>query len=265
MKKKIIAYMIAGGLAALTLAGCSAAKDHSGPVNARIESETADISDVIDAMDETEVTLETQPEPDIEVAETLPETDTTENVPDAETTENTQSTEAAETENTSESTQTPAIPNRPNATEGTGDIKELEVGDVAPDFTVSLTNGETFTLSDHDDKVVLINFWATWCPPCVGELPDLGRLSEDITDGFELVCVNCLEDNAVVDDFVSYYGYDFNIAYDYSGAVSSYYPTQYVPYTVIVKNGYVYEIFVGAPRDPYSAYKSAVEEAMANQ
>ncbi len=148
---------------------------------------------------------------------------------------------------------------RPNATLGTGTIKELEVGDIAPDFTVTLTNGELFDLSDHDDKVVLINFWATWCSPCVGEMPELEELANEGLDKFELVCINCGEDQKTVDKFVSKNGFDFNIAYDTDYTVEYYYPTDYIPYTVVIKNGIVRDIYVGAPRDAYGTYKSSVE------
>ena len=148
---------------------------------------------------------------------------------------------------------------RPNATLGTGTIKELEVGDIAPDFTVALTNGDLFDLSDHDDKVVLINFWATWCSPCVGEMPELEELANEGLDKFELVCINCGEDQKTVDKFVSKNDFDFNIAYDTDYTVEYYYPTDYIPYTVVIKNGIVRDIYVGAPRDAYGTYKSSVE------
>ena len=54
-----------------------------------------------------------------------------------------------------------------------GDLSE---GDEAPDFTAELAGGETFTLSDHKDEVVLLDFWATWCGYCIDEMPDVHRL-----------------------------------------------------------------------------------------
>jgi len=147
---------------------------------------------------------------------------------------------------------------RPNANEATGSVKVLEPGDIAPDFTVALTNGEDFTLSDHDGGMVLINFWATWCGPCVGEMPELGQLAEDGIENFDIVCVNCGEDKSTVDSFVNDMGYTFNIAYDTDYTVSEYYPTDYIPYSIIVKNGVVCETYVGAPPDAYESYKNEV-------
>ena len=54
--------------------------------------------------------------------------------------------------------------------------KEEKIG--APDFTLVDQYGETHTLSDYKGKTVFLNFWATWCPPCKGEMPDIQKLYE---------------------------------------------------------------------------------------
>lgn len=132
----------------------------------------------------------------------------------------------------------------------------------APDFTVTLNDGSTFTLSDYKDKVVLVNFWATWCPPCVGEMPELERLKNDNIEGFEMVAINCSESKSTVDSFIKEHGYTFNVAYDENRAAQNLYPTDGIPYTLIIKNGTVVNSFLGAPRDAYNTYKSAVEECL---
>ena len=61
---------------------------------------------------------------------------------------------------------------------------------VAPQFTLKDLNGRTVRLSDYQGKVVLINFWATWCPPCRAEMPDLVRLQrEHGKEGFQIIGV----------------------------------------------------------------------------
>ena len=139
---------------------------------------------------------------------------------------------------------------------------QAEEGGAAPDFTVTVNNGSTFTLSDYKDKVVLVNFWATWCPPCVGELPAFEQLKKDNIDGFVFIAINCSEPKSTVDDFIKRNGYTFNVAYDENGDVQRLYPTDGIPYTLIIKNGVIEQTFLGAPRDAYSEYKKAVEECM---
>ncbi|MBQ6020682.1 MAG: TlpA family protein disulfide reductase [Clostridia bacterium] len=138
----------------------------------------------------------------------------------------------------------------------------LSEGDAAPDFTAELAGGGSFTLSEHRDEVVLVNFWATWCPPCVGELPALEQLANEGIEGFTLIAVNCRENKDTVDAFLAENGYSFAVAYDEEYEVGKKYPTEGIPYTLIIKNGIVEKTYIGAPRDAYAEYKSAVEECM---
>ncbi len=158
-----------------------------------------------------------------------------------------------------EATQTPEVKepeqNEPQAQE---EYKILKKGDVAPDFTATLTDGSTFTLSEHKDEVVLINFWATWCPPCVAELPDFEKLAGENIDNFTLIAVNCTEDEKTVDAFIEKNGYTFKVAYDADYTIGMKYPTDGIPYTVIVKDGIITMIYLG--RNSYETFKKAIEE-----
>lgn len=149
---------------------------------------------------------------------------------------------------------------RPNANERTGTIKELEVGDVAPDFTVTLTSGETFTLSDHDSELTLINFWATWCGPCKNEMPNLQKISDENIPGVNIICIDIGENGgeSTLNTFIKDNGYTMNIAYDVRSIVGTYYPTQYIPYTVLVKDGVV--VWADTGSRSYNAFKSLIEE-----
>lgn len=153
------------------------------------------------------------------------------------------------------------IQNRPNADTGEGEKKTLSEGDVAPEFTVDLVNGNSFKLSDYDDKIVILNFWATWCGPCVGEMPAFQKLLEDGDENLEIVCINCMEDKQTVKSFVESEGYTFNIGYDVDGRIEEYYPTDGIPYTLIINKGKISEIFVGAvdADTQYREYKNAIE------
>ena len=142
---------------------------------------------------------------------------------------------------------------------------ELSEGDAAPDFTAELVGGGSFTLSENKDKVVLINLWATWCGPCVGEMPAFERLYKEYGDDLKIVGVNCVEDKDTVDTFVKDNGYTFPIAYDENGAISGRYPTQGIPYTLIIgKDGIIKNIYLGADSEDiqYKLYKEAIDTAI---
>ena len=74
------------------------------------------------------------------------------------------------------------------------------VGGEAPDFEIQTIDGETFTLSKQRGRVVLINIWATWCGPCVSEMPDLNRLAQDYEDQLVVIGINCGETEQEVID-----------------------------------------------------------------
>lgn len=123
----------------------------------------------------------------------------------------------------------------------------VEVGLPAPDFTATLVDGSSFTLSEQQGKVVLLNFWATWCGPCVGELPAFTRLVDTYGDKLSLLAVNSREDDQTVRDFLDEHGYTFPVALDPDLAVGELYPTDGIPYTVIIApDGTVASIQLGA-------------------
>ena len=80
----------------------------------------------------------------------------------------------------------------------------LSVGDIAPEFKAKRLNGSTFRLADYrGKKAVLIDFWATWCPPCVDEIPMIKRIAETYRDqGLEVVGVSLDRDEQALRDFV---------------------------------------------------------------
>lgn len=137
----------------------------------------------------------------------------------------------------------------------------LQEGAAAPDFPYTAVDGTASTLSAHRGSVVLINLWASWCGPCVAEMPEIDRLEQENPD-LVVLAVN-VSDRA--DDARSYIdgaGYGFTWILDTSGEIGFLYPSSGIPYTVIVdKEGAISSIYMGSPRDPFATYGDAIRKA----
>ncbi len=135
-------------------------------------------------------------------------------------------------------------------------------GGDAPDFDLALLSdgggGERFVLSEHRGKVVLVNFWATWCKPCEDEMPSMERLYRALEPaGFELVAVSVDENPEDVAKFRDRMGVSFPIALDPSQDVSRAYQTQGFPESLLVApDGRILERYVG-PRE-WSIYEPRI-------
>jgi thiol-disulfide isomerase/thioredoxin len=105
----------------------------------------------------------------------------------------------------------------------------------AVDFSLKLVDGGTVTLSSLKGKVVFLNFWATWCPPCREEMPSMEILYQRFRNqGLELLAVDLMENSKTVSAFLTGKRLSFPAALDTSGRVSSYYGIQAIPATFIV-------------------------------
>lgn len=137
----------------------------------------------------------------------------------------------------------------------------IKEGVAAPDFTGELMDGSSITLSELQGKPVIINFWATWCGPCVKEMPAFERLKEDFGDKIGIIAVNCGDDAETVKDFVEENGYTFPVVLDEEYSISMLYPTNSIPYTVVLDaEGKVTHISTGAldADTMYERYKEAL-------
>ena len=74
---------------------------------------------------------------------------------------------------------------------GRENYRPVITGELAPAFTVATVEGAPVSLADYAGKVVLLNVWATWCPPCLDEMPSMQRLYEELDDeSFEIVAIS---------------------------------------------------------------------------
>ncbi len=112
----------------------------------------------------------------------------------------------------------------------------IKQGEYAPDVQLQTIDGETVRLSDYRGQIVILNFWATWCPPCRAEIPDFQQLYDDEEYDVEILAVNMTasEDSEEgVAEFVDEFGMTFPTLMDYEGEVTSHfqitaYPTSYI-------------------------------------
>lgn len=101
-----------------------------------------------------------------------------------------------------------------------GELKPYR-GDRLPPFVLEDIDGKQYRLSDYRGKVVLVNFWATWCAPCVKEMPTMQRLKSKLGEKELLIlAVNMGDDDASVRDFLKKIPLSFPILMDRQGSVS---------------------------------------------
>ena len=143
----------------------------------------------------------------------------------------------------------------------------VKAGDTAPDFTVELFDGSQVTLSSLRGKVVLLNFWATWCPPCRQELT---RVQEDIIDRFAgkpfvFLPVSRGEKRETVASFREKTGYTFPMGLDSARTVYDRYATDYIPRNFLIdKQGKVILATVGYDDEEFDALIRTIEKTLEN-
>ena len=107
----------------------------------------------------------------------------------------------------------------------------------APDFTVKDAGGNDVKLSDMKGSPVVINFWASWCPPCRDEMPHFEEVFNELGDDVHFMMVNLTggsETKEKADQFIASQGLTFPVYYDFTGEAATRYEVQYIPTTVFV-------------------------------
>ncbi|MDR3248720.1 MAG: TlpA family protein disulfide reductase [Treponema sp.] len=134
------------------------------------------------------------------------------------------------------------------------------------DFTLKTVDGKDLNLGQLKGKVVFLNFWATWCPPCRLEMPSMEILYQRFKGkGLEFVAVDIMENNRQVSDFVRDNAYTFPVALDANGEISGNFGIQAVPATFIIdRDGKIILATVGARDWNTPAILAAFEGLLAN-
>jgi peroxiredoxin len=105
----------------------------------------------------------------------------------------------------------------------------------APDFNLKGEDGKNYRLSDYRGKVVVLNFWATWCPPCREEMPSMERAWQKMRGkGVVILAVNVGENADTVFEFTGNYPVSFPLPLDKDGKVIRDYPVTGLPTTYII-------------------------------
>lgn len=116
-----------------------------------------------------------------------------------------------------------------------GQFRALALGDTVPNFTLRDDDGKVVALADFRGKIVVLNFWATWCPPCIEEMPSLKHFAERYAErGVEVIGVSLDEDPDAYRAFLADHQINFLTLRNPSRAVSDQYGTFKLPETYII-------------------------------
>ena len=132
-----------------------------------------------------------------------------------------------------------------------GKIPAPQQGFLAPDFELKTPKGETVKLSDLRGQAVLVNLWATWCPPCRAEMRTIETMYNEYKDqGFTVLAVNMTYQDEPLEimPFVNGHGFTFPILLDETGAMANAYQLKSLPSSFFInREGIINEVVIGGP------------------
>ena len=141
----------------------------------------------------------------------------------------------------------------------------VKVGDDVPEFVVEMFDGQKINIKDLKGKIVLINFWATWCPPCQEELK---RVQKEIIDRFKgkdfvFLAISREESKEQVKKFRERNGYTFPMGLDPERKIYSKFATATIPRNFIIdKKGKIVEIEVGYTKEAFAKMIEKLERLL---
>jgi len=107
------------------------------------------------------------------------------------------------------------------------------VGKTMPSFTLNALDGHGVLVAPSD-KITIINFWATWCPPCREEMPELNTFFAQYSDKVTFYGINLREKSDFINDFMYKSGYSMPILLDSNGDISNLFQIKFIPTTIVV-------------------------------
>jgi peroxiredoxin len=140
-------------------------------------------------------------------------------------------------------------------------------GEAAPAFVLRLLDGGQLNLASLKGSIVILDFWATWCPPCRQGLPILDEIARQYKDkGVRVFAINCNESPAEVRQFVTSTHLKLPVALDPGKTVGNRYSANAIPETIIIdRNGIVRSVHVGLRQDGGQSYRDALDALLAGK
>ena len=146
-----------------------------------------------------------------------------------------------------------------------GLIPAPQQGFLAPDFELKTPAGETVRLSDLRGQAVLVNLWATWCPPCRAEMESIEKVYQEYKDrGFAVLAVNMTyqDDSMAIMPFVKKQKLTFPILLDETGDVANAYQLRSLPSSYFIRpDGIINEVVIGGPMSE-ALLRTRIEEIL---
>ena len=148
------------------------------------------------------------------------------------------------------------------------DTSSLE-GKPAPDIKLSTVDEKEVSLSAEKGNVVLVDYWATWCPPCREGLPHVNEIAQNkdyAAKGLKVWAINSKENAAKVKPFLKKMNLNMTVPMDTTGEFGKNYLVEGIPTTVVVgRDGTIKKVFIGFGEGQADQIKSAVEAALAEK
>lgn len=135
----------------------------------------------------------------------------------------------------------------------------------APDFHLPRLEGKPFSLSQETAQVIVLDFWASWCPPCITSLPQLEQVHQwarKHNKSVVIYCVNQGEEPCQISELWQSKGFTMPVLLDMAGNASAAYQVSAIPQTVIISNHKVVRVHVGTVR--VSTLQREIEEVLAD-